>query len=108
MMKFPRLREAPCPAIPPFASSIRLMIFSVTGGLAAFTAFVDALTATYVGASTGQEWILVNSHPALLAGRPNGTRPSVAAVPASWYDVTSIRLNTQVGSLRSRKQGVGS
>ena len=72
-----------------------------------YQTFVTALSNLYVGAEVGQEWVMVNHHPALAANRPNNTRPGVLAVPASWYDVTSIRLNPQVGTLRSRKQGVG-
>lgn len=45
---------------------------------------------------------LVHLHRALPAV---GTRP---AIPATWYDVTSIRASTVVSSLRRRKAGVGS
>lgn len=45
---------------------------------------------------------LVHLHPALPA---HGTRP---AIPATWYDATSLRAATVVSSLRRRKAGVGS
>lgn len=79
----------------------------VGDGILHLNDFVTAMRAAYVTTASGQQFRLINWHPALPAGRPNGTHPERPAVPASWYDVTSIRLNTLLTSLRSRKQGVG-
>jgi hypothetical protein len=63
---------------------------------------VDDLLGLFVGNLITTDLHLVNVHRALPArsGRP--------ALPPSWYDVTSARINTQLTSLRRRKVGVGS
>lgn len=77
-------------------------------GLASLNGVVDSIVENLVDIAPVDPWRLINWHPLLPAGRPNGTVPTRPAVPASYYDVTSLRLNLQVTSLRSRKQGVGS
>src|SRR5215213_4594761 len=68
---------------------------------------VNVLTQNYTGDPLTHDLILVNAHPALpqvMAPGQEGYRP---AIPASWYDVVSLRLNNAVTMLRSRKLGVG-
>lgn len=56
----------------------------------------------YIGNALTHDFRLVNVHDA----KPQvGNRP---ALPASWYDVTSVRVNTLLSSLRRRKVGQGS
>lgn len=77
-------------------------------GINLFNGFIATLTDNYTGDPVTHDLILVNAHPALpVRGAPGqpGYRP---AIPASWYDVASLRLNLLVTSLRSRKAGVGS
>jgi hypothetical protein len=45
---------------------------------------------------------LVHLHPAIAQ------TPAHPAIPATWYDATSLRLNAALSSLRRRKAGVGS
>lgn len=78
------------------------------GALAIINPFITALADTYIGAESGQEFVMVNHHGPLAAGRNAPRVPALAAVPATYYDVTSARLNTAVSFLRSRKAGVGS
>lgn len=79
-----------------------------TIGVSVLTSVVTAFTDHFTGNPATHDLLLVNAHPALpQRGAPGapGYRP---AIPASWYDVLSLRLNTVVTSLRSRKVGVGS
>jgi len=71
-------------------------------GVAVAQALVDDLTSRFMGGALFSTARLVHLH-GPLAAREN--RP---AVPASWYDVSSIRVNTLLSSLRRRKVGVGS
>lgn len=76
-------------------------------GIAAIQGMITEMTNRYVGNDvTG--FNLVNAHGIIPAKAATPTRPARDAVPASWYDVDSIRLNTNVTFLRSRKAGVGS
>lgn len=83
-------------------------IESMTGNVlvpAAVTAFqgvITAMTTRFMSDGVGATMRLVHLHGALPAV---GTRP---AIPAQWYDATSLRLATVVSSLRRRKAGVGS
>jgi hypothetical protein len=71
-------------------------------------AFVEALRTNYIETGVGDVFKMVNWHPLLPADRPHKGTGSLPVIPSTWYDVTSVRLNPQVTSLRSRKQGVGS
>lgn len=51
---------------------------------------------------------LINVHGLLPALPATPSRPAREQIEPSWYDVTSIRLNTATTFLRSRKAGVGS
>lgn len=77
-------------------------------GVTAMQAFVTPLTDNFLGDDISNDLVLVNQHPAkIVRGTPGlpGYRP---ALPASWYDVVSIRINTTATFLRSRRIGVGS
>lgn len=73
-----------------------------------YQAVIDALGEKYMQGDITGSLQLINVHGPLAAGRGENPGSTAPAVPASWYDVTSIRLNTIVGSLRSRKTGIGS
>ena len=76
-------------------------------GVAAMQGTIDALTARFTGNTvTGHNLICVHGVIPPKAATP--TRPAQEEVPPSWYDVGTIRLNTFVTYLRSRKAGVGS
>lgn len=79
-----------------------------TSGLTWPTSFVTVLQDNFMGDPATHDLILVNSHPALPQIGAPGTPGYRAALPPSWYDVVSIRINAVVTSLRSRKAGVGS
>lgn len=77
-------------------------------GVTTLTTLVTAFTTHFTGDPVTHDLLLVNAHRLLPArgiiGQP-GYRPEI---PASWYDVLSLRLNTITTALRSRKVGVGS
>lgn len=77
------------------------------GGQAAYQGVVTALADKFVGDPLLKEYVLVNAHAAKDAHTNVGgtVRP---AIPASWYDVTALQLNTSVSMLESRKAGRGS
>lgn len=77
-------------------------------GVSNFNGLITALTTNYTGDPVTHDLKLVNAHPAIPEHLSVGQPGHRAAVPASWYDVVSLRLNTTVTMLRSRKFGVGS
>jgi len=78
------------------------------GGVTIMQSFLTPLTDHFMGDPLTHDLLLVNAHPLLpvrgAVGAP-GYRPEI---PASWYDVVSLRINSNVTALRSRKVGVGS
>lgn len=70
--------------------------------------FINALTDHFTGDPVTHDLLMVNAHGILPPRPPTATTPGRPEIPASWYDVTSLRLNTVVTFLRSRKVGVGS
>lgn len=76
-------------------------------GVTAINGFITPLVDHFGVGTLSNDLILCNAHPAkpqrLTPGVP-GYRP---ALPASWYDVVSVRVNTEVTMLRSRKISVG-
>lgn len=77
-------------------------------GTAALEGVLTSFETRFVrpGASSGL--IACNVHGVLPPMAATPSRPARPEIPASWYDVTSTRLNTTVSFLRSRKAGVGS
>jgi hypothetical protein len=76
-------------------------------GISNYNAFLTAMTSNFTGDPVTHDLILVNAHPLLPAHLAPGQPGYRAEIPASWYDVVSLRLNTTVTMLRSRKLGVG-
>lgn len=77
-------------------------------GIAALQGVIDAMAALFLGTAGSTDYTLINTHGIIPPRAATAGRPAQPEVPASWYDVTTIRLNTQLSFLRSRKQGVGS
>lgn len=77
-------------------------------GLSAVNAIITLITDNFTGSGLTHDLLLVNAHPALAARGAPGAPGYRAAIPASWYDVVSLRVNSLATSLRSRKAGVGS
>ena len=77
-------------------------------GILTIQAFINKLQDNFIGSAVGHDLHLVNAHGIIpQVGSPDvGT--GHAELPRQWYDVVSLRLNTQVTMLRSRKAGVGS
>lgn len=78
-----------------------------TAGRTSIEAFLDVLRTNYVGSGVQGEFRLVNAHETLPAARPSKSETPLPEVPAQWYDVESIRLETRLTALRSRRMGVG-
>lgn len=71
---------------------------------AAYQGVIDDLASRFInGGGLFDTLTLVHAHKRLPAF---GSR--LTAIPASWYDISSIRLNKSLSSLRRRKVGVGS
>lgn len=66
-----------------------------------YQAALTALSDIALGDGVSRDVVLVHAHGPLAA---LNARP---AVPAMWYDATSLRLNTTIGSLSRRKIGHG-
>lgn len=77
-------------------------------GINGVTAFVTAMTDHFTGSPATHDLLLVNAHDVIPAHGQIGTPGYHPEIPRQWYDVLSLRLNTVVTSLRSRKAGVGS
>lgn len=69
---------------------------------AVYEAVIDDMESRFIGPSITTSMHLVHLHADIKdAG-------GAVAVPAAWYDITSIRLNRTFSALRSRKVGHGS
>lgn len=79
-----------------------------TGGITRVQSIIDPITSNFTGDPVTHDLILVNAHPLLPARGAVGTPGYRPEIPASWYDVVSLRMNNLVTMLRSRKAGVGS
>jgi hypothetical protein len=79
-----------------------------TIGQAGLQGAIDAFVTRYVGTGLTFDLRAVNVHGVIPPKPATPSRPARPEVPASWYDVTSARLSTNLSFLRSRKQGVGS
>jgi hypothetical protein len=80
----------------------------IGAGSTVVNAFITPLTSNFTGDPATHDLLLVNAHPALPQRGAVGAPGYRAAIPASWYDVVSLRVNNTVTFLRSRKVGVGS
>lgn len=76
-------------------------------GLNRINTFIAAMNTHFTEAGGNNDLILVTAHGILPARAAQGNFPGRPQIPASWYDVVSLRLNTLLTPLRSRKAGVG-
>lgn len=79
-----------------------------TAGTTAVQSVADVLADQYVDTGLTSDWRMINVHGVLPSRVATPSRPARPEVPASWYDVTSIRISTRLSSLDSRKAGNGS
>lgn len=77
-------------------------------GVTLFQGVIDSFVARYMDDGVTDTYRAINTHGAIDPRPATPTTPARPAVPPSWYDVTTARLNTVVSFVRSRKQGVGS
>lgn len=77
-------------------------------GVAAINGFLTPLSGNFTGSTVTHDLILVNAHGPLAQRKVPGVSGYRPALPASWYDVVSLRINAAATFLRSRKIGVGS
>lgn len=77
-------------------------------GVTAINAFITAMNDEFLDGGVGQELRLCNYHKAKPAYTNSETGTTRPALPESYYDVVSMRLNTTVTPLGSRKVGRGS
>jgi hypothetical protein len=76
------------------------------GGIAAFQGAIDDLVARFTGLTADLH--LCNSHLTIPARAATTTTPARAAIPPHWYDVDTVKLETAVTAIKSRKVGRGS
>ncbi len=79
-----------------------------TGGVSRMNIFLTPLQDHFTGDPVTHDLLLVNAHPALPQRAAPGAPDYRPAIPATWYDVVSVRINNVATFLRSRKVGVGS
>lgn len=77
------------------------------GGLNLANAWITALTDNFMVGPEDGDLRLVTAHGVLPARGQTANYPGRAEVPASWYDVVTLRVNSITTALRSRKAGVG-
>jgi hypothetical protein len=77
-------------------------------GISVLTSLVTAFTDNFTGDPVTHDLLLVNAHDVIPQHGTVGTPGYHPEIPRQWYDVLSLRLNTVVTALRSRKAGVGS
>lgn len=77
-------------------------------GVGIFDAAIAEFTSRYMGGALFGTQQLVHLHEAKPARPAVGKPEPLPAVPATWYDITAIKLNRAVTALTSRKVGVGS
>lgn len=80
----------------------------IAGAVATYQGIIDDFVSRFVGGPLFTDLHAVAYHDTIPELPARGTRPLRAPIPAHWYDVSVLKLNTFVGSLRSRKVGVGS
>lgn len=73
----------------------------------AYNAALASLEGLFIGDTATTGFRLVNAHKLLPGDRPHTAGEPLPEVPATWYDVVSLRLNTTITALRSRRAGVG-
>lgn len=78
------------------------------GGVNRMNGFLTPLADHFTGDPATHDLLLVNAHAAMPQRGVPGNPEYRPAIPATWYDVVSIRVNTVATFLRSRKVGVGS
>lgn len=81
--------------------------FLNNSGIAAFQGAVDGLTDAFSGSVLTHDLALVNVHGILPARAATATTPARPEIPATWYDVETVKINRTVTALRSRKAGIG-
>lgn len=80
----------------------------VGAGITAFDNLRAEFTTRYMDDGVTATQRLVHLHEAKPERPRKAGPPNLPAVPASWYDVTAIKINRALTPLRSRKVGVGS
>lgn len=76
-------------------------------GIGAFNNVITGLTDAFSGSVLTHDLVLVNTHGILPAKAATATSPGRQQIPAKWYDVEAVKLNTLVSGVRSRKIGIG-
>lgn len=77
-------------------------------GVAAFNGFITAMQSQYMETVfSTKRYRLITVHGVIPPRAATPTAPARPEVPPTWYNVTSLRLNSVMSFLRSRKVGVG-
>lgn len=76
-------------------------------GITAYQGVVDDLISKFTQSVVSNDLRLVNVHGVIPEKPATSTHPARAAVPASWYDVETVHLDTLVRHVASRMAGIG-
>lgn len=77
-------------------------------GITAYQGAIDNLVENFSGSVLTHDLALVNHHGILPPRAASGQTPARPEIPATWYDVDVVKLNTMIRALRSRRAGQGS
>lgn len=77
-------------------------------GVISLQSVIDTMVTRYLGTGGSTDYTLINVHGIIPPKLATPTTPARPQVEPSWYDVTTIRLNSVLSFVRSRKAGVGS
>lgn len=72
-------------------------------GVALYNGLIAAFQSEYMATPITKTYRLITVHGVIPARGATATSPARPEVPASWYDVQTLRLNTKLSFLRSRK-----
>lgn len=77
-------------------------------GITAFNGVTANFLTRFVNVGLTDTLKAINVHGVLPPRAATANRPARPEIPATWYDVTNLRVNNVLSFLRSRKAGVGS
>lgn len=72
-------------------------------GVAAINGFLTAMQAEYMASPVTKTYRLITAHGIIAPKAATPTSPARPQVEPTWYDVTTLRLNTRLSFLRSRR-----
>lgn len=79
----------------------------IAAAITTYQGVIDELADLFTGDPVTHDLILCAYHDTIPELPATPSRPARAPIPAHWYDIAALKLNTAVTSMRSRKVGIG-